>query len=73
MPGPLRSDIENWFVYHPPNEIQIAKYLVIREKAKELAFCILDNCPESADRTAAIRKLREAVMTANASIACDEG
>jgi len=40
-------------------------------KAKELGQVIVDNTPTSADQTAAIRLLREAVMTANASIALD--
>jgi len=36
----------------------------------ELALVILEHTPPSADQSAAIRKVREAVMTANASIAC---
>lgn len=68
MPTP--EDLENWFMYHAPSEVQIAKYAVLREKAKEFAYAILQNCPPSADQTAALRRLREAVMTANASIAC---
>jgi len=39
----------------------------------EFARVIHENCPESPDRTAAIRHLREAVMTANASIATGGG
>lgn len=72
MPRPSEAEIHNWFVYHPPTEVQIAKYLVLREKGKELANTIMLNCPESADRSVAIRKVREAIMTANASIACFE-
>lgn len=72
MPRPTEDEIFSWFMYHAPNEVQIAQYLVIREKGKELADTIMLNCPESADRTVAIRKVREAVMTANASIACAE-
>jgi hypothetical protein len=63
-------DIENWFTYHAPTESDKISYLAIREKAKELALIILINTPTSADQTAAIRKLRECVMTANAAIAC---
>ena len=62
--------IDNWFKYHAPDDLQIVKYGVIRETAKSLAMVIIDNTPESADQTAALRKLRECVMTANASIAC---
>lgn len=59
-----------WFVYHKPDNAQIKSYGEIREYASMLAQTILLNCPPSADRTAALRKLRECVMTANASIAC---
>jgi len=68
MPTP--EELENWFQYHGPDEVQIAKYAVLRLKGKELAAAMLDNCPTCADTTAAIRKVREAVMTANAAIAC---
>ena len=62
-------DIENIFTYHSPSADQLPKYEAIRAKAKELGHVIVANTPASADQTAAIRLLREAVMTANASIA----
>lgn len=65
------QDIDNWFKYHPPSNDQIMKFQAIRESAKHLAYVILTNTPPSADQTAAIRKLRECVMTANAAIACE--
>ena len=64
------ADIENWFSYHSPTPTQAEQYVNIRDAAKVLAYVILTNAPDSADRTSAIRKLREAVMVANASIAC---
>lgn len=64
------DDVENWFTYHSPTPEQIPSYTAIREAAKEFVAVLLRKCPDSADRTAAIRKVREAVMTANASIAC---
>jgi hypothetical protein len=64
-------DIENIFTYHKPTAEQLPKYEAIRAKAKELANVIVANTPACADQTAAIRLLREAVMTANASIALD--
>ncbi len=64
-------DIENIFTYHSPTAEQLPKYEAIRAKAKELGHVIVANTPPSADQTAAIRLLREAVMTANASIALD--
>lgn len=67
-----QEQIDNWFTYHPPqNQKQIDSYLFIREAGKSFAEAILRNTPSSADQTAAIRNVREAVMTANAAIACE--
>lgn len=65
------AELANWFTYHPPQPDQVPKYVRLRDKALELAELIRDLCPAAADTTAAIRKLREAVMTANAAIACE--
>jgi hypothetical protein len=66
------ADLENWFTYHPPPNAETTfSYERIRRTAKRLATEIRDTCPASADTTAAIRKIREACFTANASIACD--
>lgn len=61
--------IDHVFTYHAPDDVQKGQYERIREKAKELAKQIVADSPASADRSAALRKLREAVMTANAAIA----
>lgn len=66
------EDIENLFTYHAPKGDQPQRYERIRAEAKVLAQVILDCTPSCADQTAAIRHLREAVMTANAAIACNE-
>lgn len=68
----LREEIENVFTYHSPTDEQRQRYQAIRDKAKELAFVILTNTLPCADQSAAIRKLRECVMTANASIALEK-
>lgn len=65
----LRSKIDDLFTYHAPNDEQARQYDAIRTYAKAFAYVLLDNTPTSADQTAAIRKLRECVMTANAAIA----
>lgn len=65
------QDIENWFSYHAPKGDQSNQYERIRASAKALANVIINSTPSSADQTAAIRKLRECVMTANAGIACE--
>jgi len=64
-------DWEKVFTYQPATEDTIPKYNAIREQAKVFVQTILDNAPGCADRSAAIRKVREAVMTANAAIALD--
>jgi hypothetical protein len=63
------SVLENWFTYHD-DPTAAPKYASINAAALALAKVVRDNCPPSADRTAAIRQIREARMTANAAIAC---
>ena len=72
MSGVSISDeqINNWFTYHPSAPKQQEAYVRIRAHSYALAMLIRDFCPPGADTTAAIRKVREAVMTANAAIAC---
>lgn len=61
--------VDQLFTYHPSNPFVAPKYETVREAAKYFAKVLLNNVPRGSDRTAAIRKLREAVMTANAGIA----
>lgn len=65
-----QQDLNNWFTYHAPTPEQIDAYRTIRDHGLALAEVIMNFTPASADQTAAIRKVREAVMTANAAIAC---
>ena len=62
--------IENWFTYHAPSSDDLVSYEKLRSSAKEFVKAINELCPDSADKSAAIRLVREATMTANASIAC---
>ena len=64
------ADLKNWFTYHPPIGNDPDSYTRIRTAALVFATVVLEVTPPSADQTAAIRKIREAVFTANASIAC---
>jgi hypothetical protein len=64
-----KDAIEELFTYHAPNDQQAHQYLRIRKAAKDLVRVIDAECPAGPDRTAAVRKIREAIMTANASIA----
>lgn len=61
--------ISNRFTYHPPTTQQATTYRTIRMQAKELAFLIEEFCPESEEKRAALTRLDEAVMHANAAIA----
>ncbi len=60
------------FTYHPPTKDTIPMFQIIRDRALELAQTIEECCPPCPDKHTAIRKVREAVMTANAAIACCE-
>ena len=68
-----KDAIENLFTYHAPTPEQQVLYKTIRSQAMALARLIDGACPPSPDRTDAIRKLRECVMTANAAIATGGG
>lgn len=57
------------FKYHAPNFETLPKYAAINQAAKNFAEVVLQNCPRSADRSAAIRQIRDARMTANAAVA----
>ncbi len=62
-------DINNVFTYHSPSPDQLPKYEAIREAGKVLAEAIVANTMPCADQSAALRKVRESVMTANAAVA----
>jgi len=66
------KQVENSFTYHPPKEGQPERYEEIRSQAKALAIKILDSSPASREQSLALTKLQEAVMWANAAIACNE-
>jgi hypothetical protein len=65
------EQLVNLFTYHAPKPEQFDKYDVIRKSALQFARVLVENTPPSADQSAAIRLLRECVMTANAAIACE--
>jgi hypothetical protein len=67
----IEEKITNWFTWHPPIGDEADCYAEIRQEARRMASRLLDLCPESRERTTALNKLREAVMWANASIACN--
>ena len=66
------KNIEELFTYHSPKGDQPERYQTLRDNAKEFALLIDEKCPDSPEKTTAIRKLQECVMFANASIAINE-
>lgn len=64
-----REQIDDLFTYHPPDAEQIPHYEAVRAGAKAFAEVLVEHTPSCADQTAAMRALRECVMTANAAIA----
>lgn len=65
------AQLRTWFTYHPPTGDQPTRYNAIRDAAYEFAKAVREHTPPGADQTAAMRKIREAVMTANAAIATE--
>ncbi len=65
-----KDNVDDVFRYHQPDENQIATMQTLREKAKDIAIFLLDESKfrPCADVQAALRLLREAVMTANAAV-----
>lgn len=63
------SHLKDLFTYHGPGREDNNRFELIRETALELARVIYLNCPGSPDRSVALRQLRQAVYSANASIA----
>lgn len=56
------------FDYHKPSDEQVHRISQVRLAAKLMVRCLWEHCPNGPDRTAAIRKIHEAMMTANKSI-----
>ncbi len=70
--GEVKKDnLTEVFTFQPPNDAQKDAYSRIRASAMALGEVIVANTPRCADQQVALRKLRECVMTANASIALD--
>lgn len=65
------QNVDQVFKYHPPTEDQIPRYHEIREGARGFAKLLLRVVPRGADRSAALRHLRECVMNANAAVALE--
>jgi hypothetical protein len=71
-PGPISDGDQAWlddcFAYHSPTSEQQVALACVREAFLQTARVILQSGPASADRSAAMRCLRESRMWANAAI-----
>ena len=66
----MEARIDAEFRFASTSVDQAKRQVQIRNAAKEFARILLECTPPSADQSAALRKLRECVMTANAAITC---
>lgn len=64
----VREEIKRLMYYHPWSEDQISRGNTIREGLRLALELIIECVPPSPDRSAAIRKLREARMDCNSAI-----
>lgn len=69
---PTDEQIDNRFSHHPPKGDQATRYTEIRAKMAETAKFVRDRTPCSPEQTRALNALHEAMMLANAAIACNE-
>lgn len=68
----VNRDIEHEFSYHPPTgDEQIRRHETIRAATKDLAHQY-DQLPDGREKDLAITALREALLWANAAIACEQ-
>jgi hypothetical protein len=60
------------FDYHKPTDAGVEKITVIRNAYKNLVKVIWDQVPDGPDRTVAIRKAHESMMTCNKAIVLED-
>jgi hypothetical protein len=63
-----RANLHELFKYHTPTPMQSVNYQRLRHAAYDFANAILACTPEGEDQQQALRKVREALFTANESI-----
>jgi hypothetical protein len=66
---PAAHALHDIFVsYHAPDADQIEAITAVRKSVEEIIATLLTHVPDCADRTAAVRKVREAMMAAKVAI-----
>jgi len=63
--------VDDMFEFHPWDEAMIERGKVVRRALSDAVKVIIATVPPSADRSTAIRKLREARMDCNSAITHD--
>jgi hypothetical protein len=66
------TELDKRFKYHAPKGDQASRYEAIRQYGRNFAEELDCRCPDSREKSLALTKLQEAIMWANASIACNE-
>lgn len=69
----LEAALEDVFSYHAPGAAGLIDIADIRAAAQEFAKAIILHAPQSADRSSALRHVRNAMMEANAAIVLGNG
>lgn len=59
------------FAYHKPDDEQVERIAAVREAHKAAVCAIWGLVPNGPDRSVAIRKLHESMMTCNKAIVCE--
>lgn len=67
----VAAQVKDQFEYHRWDEEKTAKGVAVRAALENASLVIIENVPPSADRSVALRKLREARMDCNSAITHD--
>lgn len=65
------ENLDNVFSYHRPTPDQAQRHESVKVAARAFASEVLRLAPDCADRSAALRHVREAMMTTSAAIALE--
>lgn len=64
----VRAAVHEVCTYHSPTGDMPARFAAVSKAIEDACVVLIENCPPSGDRTAAIRQLLDARMVANRSI-----
>jgi hypothetical protein len=68
LTGEAQAAVDDMFEYHKWDEQQVSRGAQLREALARAVSLIIANVPPCPDRSAAIRKIREARMDCNSAI-----